>query len=73
MNKKNKQLTLLLLCIAFGLLGVHRFYRGKYITGIFMLLTLGGIGAWYLVDLVTILMGKFPDKKKKERTKVAYL
>ncbi len=69
-KKKKKQLTLLLLCVAFGLLGVHRFYKGKNITGILMLLTLGGIGIWYLIDLATILMGKFPDKKRAK--KVAY-
>lgn len=68
---KKKRLTLVLLCAAFGLLGVHRFYTGKHITGMLMLLTLGGVGIWYLIDLSLIIMGKFSDKKKTTK-KVAY-
>jgi TM2 domain-containing membrane protein YozV len=30
---REKKLTLILLCWLFGLLGVHRFYTGKYLTG----------------------------------------
>ena len=36
-----KKLTLLLLCWLFGLLGVHRFYIGKYLTGSLYPLTWG--------------------------------
>ncbi len=43
-------------------LGVHRFYAGKIGTGILMLLTLGGCGIWYWIDLIMIIMGKFTDK-----------
>lgn len=38
----------------FGLLGVHRFYLGKWITGIFYLLTAGGFGVGYLYDYWTL-------------------
>jgi hypothetical protein len=34
MESKEKKLTLFLLCGIFGLLGAHRFYTGKYITGV---------------------------------------
>jgi TM2 domain-containing membrane protein YozV len=51
-----------LLCFFFGFLGVHRFYMGKTISAVIMLLTLGGCGIWTLIDLVWVLSGKFRDK-----------
>ena len=55
------RLVTALLCFFFGCLGVHRFYAGKTGTGILMLLTLGGLGIWYIVDLIIILSGTFHD------------
>lgn len=51
----------LLLCIFIGFLGVHRFYVGKIGTGILMLLTLGGLGIWNLIDIIIIAMQNFTD------------
>lgn len=51
-----------LLCFFFGAFGIHRFYVGKVGTGILMLLTLGGLGIWTLIDLVMIIVGSFKDK-----------
>jgi TM2 domain-containing membrane protein YozV len=53
----------LLLCLFLGGLGVHRFYVGKVGTGILMLLTLGALGVWVLIDLIMIIIGKFSDKQ----------
>ena len=53
----------LLLCFFLGSLGVHRFYVGKVGTGILMLITLGGLGIWTLVDFVIIATGNFKDKE----------
>jgi TM2 domain-containing membrane protein YozV len=52
----------LLLCLLLGGLGIHRFYVGKIGTGILMLLTLGGLGIWALIDLIMIAVGSFKDK-----------
>jgi len=54
---------MLLLCFFLGGLGVHRFYAGKVGTGILMLLTLGGLGIWTVIDFVIIACGSFKDAK----------
>ena len=51
----------LALCIPLGVFGAHRFYVGKIGTGLLMLCTLGGLGLWYLYDLITIASGEFRD------------
>ena len=53
----------LLLCCFFGIIGAHRFYVGKSGTAALMILTLGGIGIWTLIDLFIILVGSFRDKQ----------
>jgi len=54
-------LTLLLLSLFLGYLGVDRFYVGKIGTGILKLLTLGGCGIWALIDFIFVCCGKFKD------------
>ncbi len=58
------RLLALLLCFFLGFFGVHRFYVNKIGTGILMIVTLGGLGIWYLIDLVVILCGAFRDKEE---------
>ncbi|MCP5507123.1 MAG: TM2 domain-containing protein [Chlamydiales bacterium] len=53
----------LLLCWFLGCFGAHRFYVGKVGTAILMILTLGGLGIWALIDLILILIGSFRDKQ----------
>ena len=55
--------TTLILCVLLGALGVHRFYVGKIGTGILMLLTLGGLGIWQLIDVIVIAVQNFKDSE----------
>ena len=57
------RLVALLLCLLLGVFGAHRFYVGKMGTAILMLVTLGGLGIWYLVDLILVLAGSFRDSE----------
>lgn len=56
-------LATLLFCLLLGTFGVHRFYVGKIGTGILMLLTVGGFGIWWLIDIILIACGAFRDKQ----------
>ena len=42
------------LCVLTGLMGGHRFYLERTGTGVLMLLTGGGMGVWWLVDLLRL-------------------
>jgi hypothetical protein len=57
------RLAAALLAWFLGVLGVHRFYVGKVGTGILMILTLGGLGIWVIIDFIVILVGSFKDKQ----------
>lgn len=49
------------LAVVGGVFGLHRFYTGRVQSGIWMCLTLGGMGVWYLYDVVVIAAGDFRD------------
>lgn len=56
-------LATLLLSIFLGEFGIDRFYLGKVGTGILKLLTLGGLGLWWLIDLIFVIAGAAKDKR----------
>ena len=62
MEQPKSWLATVLLCQFLGHLGIHRFYTGRIVSGIFMLLTGGGFGIWTLIDLIMIINGDFTDK-----------
>jgi TM2 domain len=49
------------LAVVGGVFGLHRFYTGRLQSGVLMCLTLGGLGIWYLYDVVVIAAGEFVD------------
>ena len=57
------RLATTLLAFFLGELGVHRFYLGKIGTGILMIVTLGGLGIWALIDFIMAVAGIMNDKE----------
>ena len=51
------------LALTLGVFGAHRFYAGKTGTGILQLVTAGGLGIWYLYDVILVASGGFQDKE----------
>ncbi|MBU0472103.1 MAG: TM2 domain-containing protein [Nanoarchaeota archaeon] len=53
-DKKVNWLLTLLMSIFFGSLGVDRFIMGHVGLGLLKLITMGGCGVWWMVDLILI-------------------
>ena len=60
------KMVALLLSIFLGELGIDRFYLGYIGLGILKLLTGGGLGIRWLVDLIMIATGKMKTKDGQE-------
>ena len=56
-------LTTLIISFLVGWFGIDRFYLGYTGLGILKLITFGGCGVWYIVDLVLIAMGNLDDSE----------
>ena len=59
-SERSRALALALAVVG-GFFGLHRFYTGRVATGVCMLLTGGGVGIWYLYDVVVVAAGEFRD------------
>jgi len=54
--KKVNWTLALIMSIIFGSLGVDRFIMGHVGLGILKLITFGGFGVWWLIDVILIAM-----------------
>lgn len=59
----------LVISIFVGEFGIDRFYMGKIGTGILKLITLGGLGIWWIIDIILIASGNMRDKQGRPLTK----
>jgi TM2 domain-containing membrane protein YozV len=55
----------LILSVLLGQFGVDRFYMGYVGLGILKLLTAGGCGIWWLIDVILIATDKLPDSDNR--------
>lgn len=62
-TKQKEFMTAAMLSFTLGWLGVDRFYMGYKGLGFLKLITIGGFGLWYWIDLVLIYVGALKDKK----------
>jgi TM2 domain-containing membrane protein YozV len=62
MTSDKSWVVTILLCVFLGWLGVHRFYTGKFWTGLLFFLTGGFFFVGILVDFVMIGAGHFREK-----------
>ena len=65
-NGMKSKVVALILSIFLGELGIDRFYLGYIGTGILKLITCGGFGIWWLIDLIIIATGKLKPKDGSE-------
>jgi len=60
--------TTLILSILLGELGVDRFYLGYTGLGILKLVTFGGFGIWWIIDIIKIVTGSMKDAQGNDLT-----
>ena len=65
-KNKRSYMVALLLSIFVGSLGVDRFYLGYIGLGILKLITLGGCGIWWIIDLILIATKNLKDADGQE-------
>ncbi|MFC1929937.1 TM2 domain-containing protein [Chloroflexota bacterium] len=52
MNKNLSEHIAMILSWVLGYLGVDRFYKGQVLWGVLKLITIGGLGLWWLIDAI---------------------
>jgi hypothetical protein len=62
-TSEHSRAVALVLAAVLGPFGAHRFYTGRIRSGVLMAATLGGVGIWYLYDLIVVAAGDFRDRQ----------
>ncbi len=60
-NSEKDWMVTLILAILVGGIGIDRFYSGSILLGVLKLFTLGGLGLWWLIDLIMLVTGNYKD------------
>jgi len=61
MDSDKDWIVTLVLAIIIGGFGVDRFYSGSILLGVLKLITLGGLGLWWLIDIILLVTGNYKD------------
>lgn len=67
-TETRSRMTTLVLCLFLGSIGAHRFYTGHTLPGVAQLLTAGGCGLWWAMDVVALARGTFVDAEGRPLT-----
>ena len=50
-QERQRRLTILIISFLAGYFGLDRFYQGDVALGVIKMITFGGFGVWYLIDV----------------------
>jgi TM2 domain-containing membrane protein YozV len=67
-NESNKTILPIVLFLIL-LPTVHRLYVGKIGTGLLFFFTVGGLGIWWIYDVIISITGNFTDKQGRKITR----
>ena len=55
--------TFLLFLVLSWALGAHRFFLKRYASAILFIITIGGLGIWWIIDFILIVTGSMKDDR----------
>lgn len=65
-RRMNKHIFTWVFSFFLGIYGVDRFFRGQTFLGLMKLLTFGGLGLWYCIDVIVALINSYAGPYKYE-------